>query len=379
MRRPQSRANRQSAEKQRDDALLSGDLAAAQNAVRAASDDDSTPPDLAEHSTVTEQDILLAARRRTGIDLTEERDGKRYDTLGAHLHSTIFGQAEAIDAVTDALRRHSADLTDRPTPISFLFYGPGGVGKTAVCEAVAAHLFDSSHAFLRFDMSEYREAHTVSRLIGAPPGYIGHDDGGLLTTAVRHRPYALILFDGIAHAHPDVVRLITQILDRGTLTDSRGNHVSFRHTVVVLTADTEAASPARTPGFTANTEQTRLLPPKELVSAELLSLIDAVIPFRPLDESVFAQILQSQLDALAKRLGERGITLHCDPTLLPFLLRRIPENRGTRGARRIAAQLTEQPIAQALLDKTLRRGDCVRLAPQNDTVVIVPEQGSSPH
>jgi ATP-dependent Clp protease ATP-binding subunit ClpA len=192
--------------------------------------------------TVTAEDIHRAAERRTGIKVTaNDENNTRYLTLESHLNNVVLGQEKAVAQIAETLRRrYIAVSSNRRTPISFLFYGPSGVGKTAIFEALDAHLFDSAHALIRFDMSEYRESHAVSRLIGAPPGYVGHDDGGLLTTAIRHRPYALVLFDAFEKAHPDVRNLILQLLDSGSLTDSRGGTVSFRHAIVVLTVSADA-------------------------------------------------------------------------------------------------------------------------------------------
>ena len=359
-----------SAQKRRDDALLAGDLSAAVHAVHCNA---AETEDRHMRPTVGKDDIFLAAQRRTGISLDAEDHSARIARLRRQLEDTVIGQKEAIAAIIDALRRHSAALdTDRRTPLSFLFYGPSGVGKRAVCEAIADLLFDTPHAFLPFDMSEYREAHTVSRLIGAPPGYIGHSDGGMLTAAVRHRPYALLLFDGIEHAHPDVIRLILQILDSGTLTDSRGTAVSFRHTIVVLTQDTSASHATRPLGFVSPSDTlTSDTVPKNILPIDVTSHVDAQIFFRTLDDTALSQMLQARLTSLVRRMADRGITLLTDDVLLPYLLRHLPKDRGTRVFCRMADQITEQPIAEALLDGTLQNGDRIRLTVIDNEVRLI--------
>ena len=355
----------------RDEALLSGNLQAAQMAVQSASSAIETTviPSL---PAVVPQDILSAVQRRTGIAVTADADtDQKYLTLEKTLGARIFGQEEAIAAIAAALRRSRSGLHIGTRPMaSFLFFGPTGVGKTAMCQALAELLFDTPHAFLRFDMTEYREAHTVSRLIGAPPGYIGHEDGGRLTSAIRHRPYALVLFDEIEKAHPDVRRLFLQMLDNGTLTDSRGNAVSFRHTIIVMTANSETSAP-RSVGFGAQTDtedSNRTL--HTLFEREFLARFDAVIPFRPLTEEIAHRILALQLSAIAEQLAARSVTLTIDDAVLPFLYRKAPSEHGARGYQQTAARYTEAPISQALLDGTLVSGSHAVLSVGDDQLIL---------
>ncbi|MBE6657567.1 MAG: ATP-dependent Clp protease ATP-binding subunit [Ruminococcaceae bacterium] len=362
------------AKERRDLALRSADLTAAQNAVHnrcTESFDDplkttSVPP------TVQKEDIFTAAERRTGIRMTADEDIKmRYLTLEAQLNAVVFGQEQAISTIADVLRRQHTGLSDRQRPAaSFLFCGPTGVGKTAVCETLAAILFDTPHAFLRFDMAEYREAHAAAKLIGAPPGYIGHDEGGILTSAIRHRPYALLLFDQIALAHPDVRHLFLQLLDNGYLTDSRGSRISFRHTIIVMTVNDHTEDrPVHPLGFTqpaAGSTENAVL--SDMFSAEFLSRFDALIRFQPLDEAAGKRILRKQLTILASRLAERGISLAFDDALIAHLYQISPHKMGARGLYRTAEQTIETLIAQAMLNSTLRRGDCVQPIPENGTI-----------
>ncbi len=358
----------------RDAALLSGDLSAAQKAVRDAdiaksTVDVPTPPIVLPH------DIYLSAQRRTGIAMTTDADtDRKYLSLEQILGERIFGQEEALAKIAETLRRQHTGLNTGTRPrASFLFWGPTGVGKTAVCEELAGILYDTPHAFLRFDMSEYRESHTVSRLIGAPPGYIGHEDGGRLTSAVRHHPYALVLFDEIDKAHPDVHRLFLQILDSGTLTDSRGHAVSFRHTVIVMTANSESAV-SRPVGFQTKeniTSDSQALGAQ--FPEEFLARFDALIHFKALDEDSAYRILSDQLSSLTARLSERGITLITDDSVLSFLYQRAPKNRGARGYQHIAAQYAEPPISHALLDGSLLSGNTIVLTVGDDTLVLKKE------
>lgn len=357
----------------RDEALLLGDLSAAQEAVREATaavpDAQTTAPPV-----VLPQDILSAAQRRTGILVTDDADtDAKYLSLEQTLGARIFGQEDAIAEIARTLRQSRAGLHSGNRPkASFLFTGPTGVGKTAVCEVLAAVLYDTPHAFLRFDMSEYREAHTVSRLIGAPPGYVGHEEGGRLTSAIRHRPYAFVLFDEIDKAHPDVLRLFLQMLDHGTLTDSRGNAVSFRHTVIVMTANSDSAA-SRSVGFQSSGESSDSHDLTALFPTEFLARFDAVIHFKPLDRNSSFRILSAALANLAEQLATRGITLVADDTVLPFLCSRANKTRGARGYQHAVAQHAEPLIARALLDGSLGAGSTVRLYVSDDTLLVKTE------
>lgn len=361
-------------EQERDTALLAGDLSAAQQAVQRATDKNESSITVSE-PTVTEHDILCAAQRRTGILLTSDADtDEKYRLLEQKLNSKIYGQQKAIAQIAQTLLRCHTGLSAGKGPrASFLFYGPSGVGKTAVCEALAEMLYDTPHAFLRFDMSEYREAHTVSRLIGAPPGYIGHEDGGLLTAAIRHRPYCFVLFDEMEKAHPDIHRLFLQILDNGTLTDSRGNTVSFRHTVLVMTANTANTEP-RPLGFQTSDptlNDSQML--GQFFSDEFLARLDAKIRFLPLSEPTAHQILERHLHALAERLGNRGITLNIDHRVMTFLYHRSPKNHGARGLSHAVEQFAEPVIAHALLEQSIVFGDTLTLTVSDDELVLQKE------
>ncbi len=354
----------------RDEALLSGNLLAAQTAV---SDADTGSETADPHlPAVTPKDILSAVQRRTGIAVTTDADtDRKYLTLEQTLAKQIFGQEEAIGAIAATLRRCRSGLhVSRRPQASFLLFGPTGVGKTALCQALAAVLYDSPDAFLRFDMTEYREAHTISRLIGAPPGYVGHEDGGRLTSAIRHRPYALVLFDEIDKAHPDVLRLFLQILDNGTLTDSRGNAVSFRHTVIVMTANSDTTAPRHAGFGPRNNEQEDTTRLHALFPEELLGRFDAVISLKPLSKETAYKILSGCLSALTETLSERGVTLTSDDGVLPFLYQKSPKNRGARGYQHTAAQYAEPLISQALLDGRLGTGSRAVLSVSDDTLTL---------
>ena len=332
----------------RDMALLSGDLSAAESAMTAVN---SSPAPI-QGPSVTASDIRLAAERRTGIVLDD--DTERIwdpDTFAASLKCEIFGQEAAITALTSALSRLRTGLrADERPRASFLFWGPQGVGKTALCERLSDRLPGGRRPLLHFDMSEYREAHTVSRLIGAPPGYIGHDDGGILTQAVRHRPHALLHIDNIDHAHPDVRQLLSAILDSGMLTDSRGTAVSFRNTVIIMTADTPAQHPL---GFgTAGDDAVLSGTLSAQLSPEFLSHFDALIRFSPLSDDARTAIVKRYIAALSERLGTRGITVDADDSIIELLLRRTPASLGAHGLLRASSEAIETPIAEAMQNVT---------------------------
>ena len=209
------------------------------------------------------------------------------------LHERVVGQHEAVEAVSNALRRARSGLQDPNRPIgSFVFLGPTGVGKTELARALAEFMFDDDRAMVRLDMSEYQERHTVSRLVGAPPGYIGYEEGGQLTEAVRRRPYSVVLLDEIEKAHAEVFDVLLQILDDGRLTDGHGRTVDFRHTVIIMTSNLRSADALR-----------------EFFRPEFLNRIDEIVEFRPLEREELAHIVELQLERLRERLAERGISI----------------------------------------------------------------------
>ena len=276
--------------------------------------------------------------------------------LDAHLAERVIGQAEAVTAVAAAIRRARAGMKDPRRPVgSFLFLGPTGVGKTELAKALAGSLFDEEEALVRLDMSEFMERNAVARLIGAPPGYVGYEEGGQLTEAVRRRPYAVLLLDEVEKAHPDVFNLLLQVLDDGRLTDSQGRTVDFRHTVVVMTSN--LASPAILEhARSGSTDDSALQQQVDAALSsqfrpEFLNRIDEVIRFRPLEVSDLVRIVQLQLKDLAALLAEQGLALLVDDAVAEAMARQGHEPEyGARPLRRVLRRQLENPLSTLLLE-----------------------------
>jgi ATP-dependent Clp protease ATP-binding subunit ClpB len=280
------------------------------------------------------------------------------------LHQRVIGQDEAISAVANAVRRARAGLQDPNRPLgSFLFLGPTGVGKTELARALAEFLFDDESAMIRLDMSEYMEKHTVARLIGAPPGYVGYDEGGQLTEAVRRRPYSVVLFDEIEKAHPDVFNTLLQILDDGRLTDGKGRLVNFKNTVVIMTSNIAGS-------IIQDMNQEQL--PQEAIKArvmeelrtmfrpEFLNRIDEVIVFHPLSRTHIRSIVQNQLGRLHDMLADRRITLEFTGSAYDQLANEgYDPIYGARPLKRVIQQRIQNPLALQLLQGDFREGDTV--------------------
>jgi ATP-dependent Clp protease ATP-binding subunit ClpB len=279
------------------------------------------------------------------------------------LHQRVIGQEEAVEAVSDALRRSRAGLSDPDRPIgTFLFLGPTGVGKTELARALAEFMFDSQDAMVRIDMSEYMEKHAVSRLVGAPPGYVGYDEGGQLTEAVRRRPYSVLLLDEIEKAHPDVFNILLQVMDDGRLTDGQGRTVDFRHVVLIMTSNI--------PGGRLGAE--------EHFKPEFINRLDDIVEFHSLDRGQIAQIVDLQVERLVARVRARGIEV-----TLTDRARELLGNLGydpTYGARplkRVIAKRLIDPLALAILEGDFREGDTVRVdAGDGELVLSVAEKAT---
>jgi ATP-dependent Clp protease ATP-binding subunit ClpC len=327
---------------------------------------------------VTPEDIAEVVSRQTGIPVSsltqEEKD--RLLGLGKHLHERVVGQDEAVDAVAEAVLRSRAGLAAPDRPIgSFLFLGPTGVGKTELARALAEALFGSQERMVRLDMSEYQERHTVSRLVGAPPGYVGHDEAGQLTEAVRRHPYALLLLDEVEKAHPDVFNILLQVLDDGRLTDAQGRTVDFTNTVVVMTSNlgSEAAGRGAALGFSgggtqggdADEEARReqvLRPLHEHFRPEFLNRIDEIVVFRRLTADQLRRITDLLLEETRRRLRAQGVAVEFTPAAVDWLARRghQPEY-GARPLRRTIQREVGNPLSRLLLDGELGEGGRVRI------------------
>ena len=333
---------------------------------------------------VTAEEIAQVVARWTGIPVSKMLEGEREKLLAmeAHLHTRVVGQEEAIKVVSDAVRRSRAGLSDPDRPSgSFLFLGPTGVGKTELCKALAEFLFDSPDAMVRIDMSEFMEKHAVSRLVGAPPGYVGYEEGGYLTEAVRRRPYSVILLDEVEKAHPDVFNILLQVLDDGRLTDGQGRTVDFRNTVIVMTSNLgshQIQEMAERGTHADNAEGYTQM--KAAVMAvvqahfrpEFINRLDDIVVFHPLDTVQIASIARIQLRALEKRLGERGIRIELSDRALALLADAgFDPVYGARPLKRAIQQQLENPLAQAILSGGFVSGDTVRVDADGAKLVFV--------
>jgi ATP-dependent Clp protease ATP-binding subunit ClpC len=323
--------------------------------------------------TVTEQDIAELIHKITGIPVNKmlEAETEKLLQMEEGLHKRVIGQDEAIEAVSDAIRRARAGLKDPKRPIgSFIFLGPTGVGKTELVRALAEFLFDDEEAMVRLDMSEYQERHTVSRMIGSPPGYVGYDEGGQLTEAVRRRPYRVILLDEIEKAHPEVFNVLLQMLDDGRLTDGHGRTVDFRNTVVIMTSNlgTEAFNKPGLGFALASDKPTKTEKEKQKADVEkalrqtfrpeLLNRIDEIIVFDPLTEDDLKQIIELLLDDVRDRLADRHVDLELTDEAKSALVREgYDPVFGARPLRRVIERRVANPLSRRILTGEFTEGD----------------------
>jgi ATP-dependent Clp protease ATP-binding subunit ClpB len=313
---------------------------------------------------VDEEDIAEVVSRWTGVPVSKLMEGETQKLLNleAELHKRVVGQDEAVEAVAQAVIRARSGLNDPNRPIgSFIFLGPTGVGKTEVARALAQFLFDDEHSMIRIDMSEYQEKHTVARLVGAPPGYVGYDEGGQLTEAVRRRPYSVVLFDEIEKAHPDVFNLLLQILDDGRLTDGQGRTVDFKNTIVIMTSNVA-------------TNELR-----EVFRPEFLNRVDEIIVFHSLTEEHLKQIVDIQLGNLRKRLAGRKITFELTDAARAHIVRVGYEPiYGARPLKRAIQRELENELAKGLLRGDIRDGQHVRIDYDGNALTFEPAHAVKP-
>ena len=348
--------------------------------------------------TVTADDIAKVVAGWTGIPVTRltEDESMRLLKLEEKLHQRVVGQDDAVTAVAKAIRRSRVGLKDPKRPIgSFLFLGPTGVGKTELCKTLAESMFGDENAMVRIDMSEYMEKHTVSRLIGSPPGYVGHEEGGQLTEKVRRKPYSVVLFDEIEKAHEDVWNILLQILEDGIVTDSQGRRVDFKNTVIVMTSNVGAknitAAENAPLGFDGSEKQkeaneaARFARIREAVMAELkrtfkpefLNRIDETIVFRQLTEEDIRRIAQRMLEITGKRMAQQGITLLADDEAVTALAKDgFDPQYGARPLRRAIQNEVEDAVAEQMLEGKLQSGDTAHICLQDGKVTI--EKAAAP-
>ena len=316
---------------------------------------------------VTPDHVAYVVSRWTGIPVDKMLEGERDKLLRMEqeLAKRVVGQTEAVNAVSKAVRRARAGLQDPNRPIgSFMFLGPTGVGKTELTKALAGFLFDDDQAMVRIDMSEFMEKHSVARLIGAPPGYVGYEEGGALTEAVRRRPYQVVLFDEIEKAHPDVFNVLLQVLDDGRLTDGQGRTVDFRNTLIIMTSNVGAEM------LVAQSEGESVEKVREYVLAELrakfrpefLNRLDDIVLFQRLQREQMTAIVEIQLKRLQALLEDRKITLELDDAAKAWLAERGYEPAyGARPLKRVIQRYLQDPLAELLLGGSIKDGDTVRV------------------
>ena len=327
---------------------------------------------------ITAEDIALVVARWTGIPVEKmlESEKSKLLKIEEHLHRRVIGQEDAINAIGNAVRRSRAGLQDPNRPMgSFLFLGPTGVGKTEVCKALAEFLFDDESNLVRIDMSEYMEKHSVARLIGAPPGYIGYEQGGELTEAVRRRPYAVILFDEVEKAHRDVFNILLQVLDDGHLTDSQGRKVDFKNSIIILTSnlgsDAFIHQPENESVIVPKVRDQVMLSVREAFRPEFLNRLDEILIFNRLQKADMEKIVEIQLKQLAKRLEDRQLILTWEPSATAWLANQgYDPVYGARPLKRVIQKSVQDPLALKILEGTLKSGEQLILTQKNDALEI---------
>lgn len=339
-----------------------------------------------DSSVVGEAAIAEMVSRATGIPAARmtEAEKSRLARLEDELHERVVGQDDAVTAIAKSVRRSRTGMADPSRPVgSFMFLGPTGVGKTELAKALAASLFDDEEAMIRFDMSEFGERHTVSRLVGAPPGYVGYDEAGQLTEKVRRRPYSVILLDEIEKAHADVFNLLLQVLDDGRLTDGQGRTVDFRNTVLIMTSNlgSEFMSAGTPLGFVSSDAESAQRDIKqkvmgrlrEFMRPEFLNRIDDTLLFNPLSQEQLHQIVGLQLQASEDRLAAQGITLHVDDAARDWIAEASYEPAyGARPMRRVIQRQLDDKVADLLVSEAVAEGDSVQVTVEDDELKAVP-------
>ena len=338
---------------------------------------------------VTESEIAAVVSEWSGIPVSRvaEEESERLLKLEEELHQRVIGQEEAVVDVSKAVRRARAGLKDPKRPIgSFLFLGPTGVGKTELARSLASNLFGDENAMIRIDMSEYMEKHAVSRLVGAPPGYVGYDEGGQLTEAVRRRPYSVILFDEVEKAHPDFFNILLQVLDDGRLTDNQGRTVDFRNTVIIMTSNLGAKylkEDTAAMGFLAakesgDTKEDTASAKKEVLQAvkahfrpEFLNRVDEMIVFHALETEQLQQIVRILLQSVTTRLHEQGMELEVsDEAMAKIVAEGTDVTMGARPLKRAIQRLVEDPISDAILEGRAGDGKTLHVVVEDDDIAI---------
>lgn len=327
---------------------------------------------------VTSEDVAKVIELWTGIPASKIKESElnKVARLEQTLKKKIIGQDEAVELVASAVRRSRVQISARRRPASFIFVGPTGVGKTELVRVLSQELFDSTDPLIRLDMSEFMEKHSVSRIVGAPPGYVGYDEAGQLTEKVRRRPYSVILFDEIEKAHPDVMNILLQILDEGKLTDAHGRTVSFENTVIVMTSNAGSEWKESTVGFTKNEAQARkdhtYKALSQFLRPEFLGRIDEIVTFRQLDEKDYEKIAALMLQELVEPMKEKGITFGWDEAVLALIAKEAYGNKsGARDLRRVIRRQVEDPICTLLVEQIDGQVALIKAIDQDGKIKIV--------
>ncbi|MAB71223.1 MAG: hypothetical protein CMJ54_01810 [Planctomycetaceae bacterium] len=330
--------------------------------------------------TVDEEVIAEVVSKMTGVPLTrlEKEESERLLALEDELHKTVVSQDDAVKAVAKAIRKARSGLKDPRRPMgSFIFVGPSGVGKTLLAKALAEFLFGDADALIYLDMSEYMEKHNVSRLIGAPPGYVGYEEGGQLTERIRRRPYAVVLLDEVEKAHPDCFNMLLQIMEEGRLTDSFGRHVDFKNVILIMTSNIGAdlIKGGASFGFAKRTDvqdydkmrNSLMSEIEKFFRPEFINRLDEVIVFRPLDRENLTSIIEFELSKVRERLEAKRMTLELDAAAKDFLIDKgYNPDFGARPLRRALSSYIEDPLAENLLSGEFIEGDSIKVTRKED-------------
>ena len=333
---------------------------------------------------VDEEDVAQVVAKWTGVPVSKMLEGEMQKLVNMedNLRKRVIGQDEALEAVANAVRRARAGLQDPNRPVgSFIFLGPTGVGKTETARALAEFLFDDERAMIRLDMSEYMEKHAVARMIGAPPGYVGYEEGGQLTEAVRRRPYSVVLFDEIEKAHPDVFNVLLQILDDGRLTDSKGRVVDFKNTVLIMTSNLgsrQIQAAAENPLADRDIRNDVMQVLRDHFKPEFLNRVDDIVVFKQLGKAEIAQIIDVQLERLRKMLEDRGVKIELDDSARELLINEgYDPVYGARPLKRAIQTLVQNPLAVALLKGEIATGQTVKVTAENGAMRFTPVVSST--
>jgi len=332
--------------------------------------------------TVTDEEIAKIISKWTGIPVAKLNESERYKTLhlAEQLHKRVIGQDNAVELVSDAIIRSKAGIKDPTKPIgSFLFLGPTGVGKTELAKTLAEALFDNENNIVRIDMSEYMEKHSVSRLIGAPPGYVGYDEGGQLTDAVRRNPYSVVLFDEVEKAHPDVFNIMLQILDDGRITDSKGNLVDFKNTILIMTSNIGSEFLLEGIDDDGNIKDDAAEKVEGMLKLhfrpEFLNRLDEIIMFKPLTKENIGGIVELLMKDMNRRVADRNITIELSDAAKDLVIDEgYDPVYGARPLKRYLQKNVETLVARLILSNTLNSGDTVLLDAENGKLTCAKKQ-----